>query len=171
MTADKKTNNAPATMPSAMTDEATRLVVGRAMALRGDIAACHHMIVEGAVESHNFSAQRLDVSDSGHFSGVAHVQKAVIAGRFDGQLIVDGLLHVKSTAVITGEIRYAQLQVESGAALSGHMICTAKTAPQAAASEGDAQKRVLNVESIFKSARNGAQRTDIPRGPRKAKAE
>jgi cytoskeletal protein CcmA (bactofilin family) len=171
MTADKKSNNVSTAMPSVMTDEATRLVVGRAMALRGDIAACHHMIVEGAVESHNFSAQRLDVADSGHFTGIAHVQKATIAGRFDGQLTVDGLLHVKSTAVITGEIRYAQLQVESGAALTGHMICTVKAAPQTAANEGDAQKRVLNVESIFKSARNGALRNDIPRGPRKAKAE
>lgn len=159
------------TMPTVMSDDASRLVVGRAMSMSGDLTACQHLIVEGRVESHSFEAQRLDISEHGHFTGYAHVQKAVIAGHFDGQLIVDGLLHVKSSAVITGEIRYAQLQVESGAAVSGQMICTATSSSTAAnGAEVDA-KRVLNVENLFKASRHNTLRTDIPRAPKRAKSE
>src|SRR6218665_2866524 len=86
--------------PEANVEEQRRLIVGRGIVLSGQITDCQHLVVEGAVSAETLSTLRLDLLEAGSFKGAADVQDAVIAGRFDGKLVVTGRLTIKSTAHI-----------------------------------------------------------------------
>ncbi|MFP4098132.1 MAG: polymer-forming cytoskeletal protein [Alphaproteobacteria bacterium] len=97
------------------------LTIGRGINMSGEIEACDHLLVEGTVEAALKGAKVLDIAESGTFYGTVEIQEATIAGRFEGDITVNGRLTLKSTGVITGSIAYRELEVEAGAVLDGRM--------------------------------------------------
>lgn len=108
-----------------------RLTVGRGIVLNGQITDCQHLAIEGTVTAETLQTERLDILETGSFTGAADVQDAVIAGRFDGKLVATGRLTVKSTAHITGDIEYGALEIESGSRIEARIAV--RPAPAAAA--------------------------------------
>jgi cytoskeletal protein CcmA (bactofilin family) len=96
-----------------------RLIVGRDIALAGEIADCDQLVVEGTMDATLRAGKRLDIYQSGIFRGAANVQEADIAGEFSGELNVAGRLRLRSTSRISGTIRYSEIEVEAGAQMSG----------------------------------------------------
>jgi cytoskeletal protein CcmA (bactofilin family) len=94
------------------------LVVGREIALSGEIAACDKLIVEGRVRAELHRCRDLEVTRTGRFSGVAEVDKAEIIGRFDGELTARRLV-IRVSGRVSGKIRYNELTVEAGAQIRG----------------------------------------------------
>lgn len=132
-------------------EEGRRLIVGRDISLNGDIGCCDHLVVEGTVNAQGFSARRVDILEAGFYAGSAHVQDAVIAGRFEGKITVTGRLTVKSTGRLYGEVEYGTVECEAGARIEGQM--NVMTPPVAA------EQPVLtaplvndNVENLFESS-------------------
>lgn len=109
-----------------------KLVVGEGINLSGEIEACDHLIVEGKVEAALKGARVLDIAETGVFYGTVEIDEATIAGRFEGDLTVNGRLTIRATGSITGAIAYKELAVEAGAVLDG------KIGP--ARDRGDARK-------------------------------
>lgn len=97
------------------------LTIGRGINMSGEIDACDHLMVEGTVEAALKGAKLLEIAQSGTFYGTVEIEEATIAGRFEGDLTVNGRLTIKSSGVITGSIAYRELEVESGAVLDGRM--------------------------------------------------
>ncbi|PCI57347.1 MAG: hypothetical protein COB36_01685 [Alphaproteobacteria bacterium] len=97
------------------------LTIGRGINMSGEIDACDHLMVEGTVEAALKGAKLLEVAQSGTFYGTVEIEEATIAGRFEGDLTVNGRLTIKSSGVITGSIAYRELEVESGAVIDGRM--------------------------------------------------
>jgi cytoskeletal protein CcmA (bactofilin family) len=114
--------NASISYAGSTQEEGRRLIVGRDISLNGDIGCCDHLVVEGTVNAQGFSARRIDILEAGVFAGSAHVQDAVIAGRFEGKITVSGRLTVKSTGRVYGEISYGSVECEAGARIEGQMI-------------------------------------------------
>lgn len=112
------------------TEEHRRLMLGRDIKLVGEITNCEHLIIEGALEAKTLETQRLDLLETGAFSGSAIVKDAVIAGRFDGKLVVTGRLSIKSTAVVKGDISYGALEIEAGSRIEASIA--ARPAEEAA---------------------------------------
>jgi cytoskeletal protein CcmA (bactofilin family) len=101
--------------------EVRKLIVGREITLSGEIAACDHLIVEGTVEASVKDCHRLEVLEAGLFRGTVEINEAEIAGRFDGQIVVQNRLSVRSTGRIEGKIQYGELAVEAGGTLDGEV--------------------------------------------------
>ncbi|MBL8686103.1 MAG: polymer-forming cytoskeletal protein [Alphaproteobacteria bacterium] len=101
--------------------EGKRLIVGRDIVLTGEIRACQRLVVEGRVEASLTDSRSIEISEFGVFKGSAHIETADISGRFEGDITVHGRLTVRSTGKVVGSIRYAQLEVEKGGALSGQV--------------------------------------------------
>ncbi|MEQ9256922.1 MAG: polymer-forming cytoskeletal protein, partial [Alphaproteobacteria bacterium] len=76
-------------------------------------------VVEGEVEADLNDSRTIEVSRSGAFKGSAAVDTAIIAGTFDGQLTARNRLVVHGTGRLTGKVRYGQIEIESGAEVSG----------------------------------------------------
>ena len=102
--------------------EGRRLVVGEGISLSGEIEACDVLIVEGTIEAALKGAKTLDIAETGVFYGTVSIDEATVAGRFEGDLTVQGRLTIKSTGSITGSVSYKELAVEAGAVLDGKVV-------------------------------------------------
>ncbi len=99
--------------------EERRLVIGRGITVSGEIESCDTLIVEGTIEAALKGAKILEISESGTFYGTVEINEATVAGRFEGDLTVNGRLTVSSGGVITGTIAYKELEIQAGAVIDG----------------------------------------------------
>lgn len=118
-------------------DNDRKLTIGRGITMSGEIESCDHLYVEGTVEAALKGASLLDIAESGVFYGTVEIDEATIAGRFEGEITVNGRLTIKSSGTITGTISYKELQVEAGAVIDGRL--TPFSAVGAARQGGSAQ--------------------------------
>lgn len=108
-----------------------RLIVGRDIALSGEIGSCDALVVEGSVEAKLPDGRIMEIAETGLFKGSVEIDEADIAGRFDGTLTVRGRLTIRATGRVQGTIRYGVLAVEAGGQLTGEI--QVYTAPAKAA--------------------------------------
>lgn len=106
-----------------------RLIVGKGLSLSGEITFCDSLSVSGKVEATLLGARTLEISESGQYRGRVEVERADIAGRFDGQLTVHGRLTVRSTGRVSGVLKYGELEVATGGHIVGELQ-TASATPQ-----------------------------------------
>lgn len=95
-----------------------QLVVGRNIRLQGNIEACGMLIVDGQIEA-TVKAEIFQVTKHGVFIGDADVETAEIAGRFEGNLTVRKKAIIRSTATVSGTLRYNDIEIEAGGHISG----------------------------------------------------
>lgn len=124
--------------PTAGRESSRKLIVGSEISLAGEITACDHLVVEGRIEAKIKDCQTIEIAEQGVFKGSAEISDGDIAGRFEGDLSVSGLLRLRASGVVTGTIKYGELQVETGGKLIGTLQplggdAGATTAPAAAA--------------------------------------
>ena len=110
---------APAPAPKKETAELRTLIVGREIALSGEITSCDRLVVEGSVEANLANCRDIDIAESGLFKGSASIDEAEIRGRFEGILTVKKRLLIRSTGKVVGTVRYGQIEIERGGQLSG----------------------------------------------------
>ena len=115
-----------------------RLVIGKGITMSGEIEACEHLVVEGTVEAALKGASILEIADTGAFYGTVEIDEATVAGRFEGDLTVKGLLTIRSGGSITGAIAYKELAVEAGATLDG------RVSPLESKSDASAPRKVIS---------------------------
>lgn len=96
------------------------LIVGPNIKLKGEIAACDTLVVEGTIEA-AMDSHHIAIAKGGVFSGKVTVDTAEVAGAFDGDLTVRDRLLVRATGSISGTVRYGALEVEHGGRLSGSL--------------------------------------------------
>ncbi|MEM7653937.1 MAG: polymer-forming cytoskeletal protein [Pseudomonadota bacterium] len=109
----------PRDVATAPASDGKHLIVGAEISLNGEIKACERLIVEGTVEAALIGSQTLEISQGGLFKGPADVQDAEIDGRFDGELTVHGRLLIRANGLVTGRVRYGQIEIELGGEIAG----------------------------------------------------
>ena len=107
------------TAQTATTADARQLTIGQGITMSGEIENCDQLLVEGTVEATLNGAKLLDIAETGIFYGSVDIEEAVIAGRFEGDLTVDGRVTIESTGMVIGTITYRELTVEAGATIEG----------------------------------------------------
>jgi cytoskeletal protein CcmA (bactofilin family) len=145
---------AAAAQPVAKAEVERRLVIGQGISMSGQIESCDYLLVEGTIEAALKGARLLEISESGNFYGTVEINEATIAGRFEGDLTVNGRLTVKSGGVIMGSIAYKELEIEAGAVIDG------KLSPLRAA--GDTTEKKSVRAKAAGSAPSKASKTDAP---------
>jgi len=122
---------APAPTPRRAETEHRKLIVGREIALSGEITSCDRLVVEGSVEANLANCRDIDIAESGLFKGSASIEEAEIRGRFEGTLTVRKRLLIRSTGKVIGTVRYAQIEIEAGGQLAGDIQVLAANEPAA----------------------------------------
>ena len=98
-----------------------RMTVGPGINLKGEIADCDTLVVEGTVDV-TLVGEVLEVSEGGTYTGTATVSEAEINGRFEGELTVSGALLIRSGGHVTGTVKYGRIEVESGGGITGSVM-------------------------------------------------
>ena len=100
--------------------EDTRLCIGRAIKMTGDVAACGILQVDGHFAA-TAQSKELNIAESGTFIGDATTDSAEIRGKFEGNLTVRNRLVIRSTGSIAGTIKYSSIEIEAGGKISGEI--------------------------------------------------
>jgi cytoskeletal protein CcmA (bactofilin family) len=110
---------AAAPAPSAGVEgEGSKLIVGRNIRLKGEIASCDTLVVEGHVEA-SMDSRVIQIAESGVFIGEAGIDIAEVSGQFEGKLTARKRLVIRKTGRVSGTIRYGQIEIEAGGRISG----------------------------------------------------
>ncbi|SDW17178.1 protein CcmA, bactofilin family [Lutibacter oricola] len=92
-----------------------RNIIGKNTAIVGDINSEGDFRIDGKVDGTINTTGRVVIGKSGSVSGKVSCNNAEIEGVFSGELTVNSLLTLKSTAKISGDIVISKLSVEPGA--------------------------------------------------------
>ena len=87
--------------------------------LKGDFTAESNLRIDGHINGNVNCSSKVVIGPNGRIEGNLVCADADIEGKIDGQLKVDGLLSLRSSANIVGEITTARIQIEEGAQFSG----------------------------------------------------
>jgi cytoskeletal protein CcmA (bactofilin family) len=125
-----ETKPAPVATPSAMNAGATSkqaapgrrvLTVGNDILLKGEIATCDRLVIEGKVDATLNDVHTVEIAETGSFKGSAHIEDAEISGLFEGDLIVRNRLVIYATGKVRGKITYGEIEIERGGEMTGEI--------------------------------------------------
>jgi cytoskeletal protein CcmA (bactofilin family) len=137
------------TMPTRRSEtEHRKLIVGREIALSGEITSCDRLVVEGSVEANLANCRDIDIAESGLFKGSASIEEAEIRGRFEGTLTVRKKLLIRSTGKVIGTVRYAQIEIEAGGQLAGDIQVMAANEPASGVTASAPAPAAVNFEPL-----------------------
>ena len=86
----------------------------------GDMITDSNLRIDGEVLGNVSSASKVVVGDEGSIKGDLICGDADIEGRVNGAITIDGLLSLRSTAIVEGQISTTKLEIEEGAQFSGN---------------------------------------------------
>jgi len=92
-----------------------RNIIGSNTTIVGDINSQGDFRIDGKVEGNIKTAGRVVIGKDGSASGKIECTNADIEGKFSGELFVENLLTLKSSAKIAGDVVINKLSVEPGA--------------------------------------------------------
>lgn len=126
-------------LSSSSKDSRRVLTVGSDILLKGEIATCDRLVIEGKVDAVLNDVGTVELAESGSFKGVAQVENAEISGLFEGELVVKSRLVIYATGRVRGKITYGEIEIERGGELTGE-IKTMSSAGQPVRSARSSEK-------------------------------
>jgi cytoskeletal protein CcmA (bactofilin family) len=104
-------------------DRLNKIVAGTE--INGDLTSDSNIHLEGEVNGNVSCAGRVVIGSSGKINGNLVCVNAEIEGAMEGQLMVENLLMLRSTARIKGDIQTMKLHIEEGAFFEGACVMRA----------------------------------------------
>ena len=104
------------------------LTVGNDILLKGEIATCDRLVIEGKVDATLNDVHTVEIAECGSFKGSAQIEDAEISGLFEGDLTVRGRLVIYATGKVRGKISYGEIEIERGGELTGEIKIAGATA-------------------------------------------
>ena len=92
-----------------------RNIIGKNTTITGDVSSEGDFRIDGIVEGTIKTSGRVVIGQEGTVNGKVFCNNADVEGKFAGELSVNNLLTLKSTANISGEVVIGKLSVEPGA--------------------------------------------------------
>ncbi|MBI1224266.1 MAG: hypothetical protein GC192_03430 [Bacteroidetes bacterium] len=116
----KQTNEKTLTVvANASKESQDTCVVAAGTTIEGKFNSTENVRLDGQVKGEVKCALRLVMGETGRIEGNVRTKDAIIMGTIEGELIAEGLLHLKSTAVIRGTISAKNMTVDEGARYVG----------------------------------------------------
>lgn len=97
------------------------LTVGSDILLKGEIATCDRLVIEGKVDATLNDVHTVEITETGSFKGSAQIEDAEISGLFEGDLVVRGRLVIYGSGKVRGKISYGEIEIERGGEISGEI--------------------------------------------------
>lgn len=97
------------------------LTVGNDILLKGEIATCDRLVIEGAVDATLKEVHTVEIAEGGSFKGYAEIEDAEISGLFEGELLVRNRLVIYATGKVRGKITFGEIEIERGGEMTGEI--------------------------------------------------
>ena len=93
-------------------------IIAQGTKIKGDFNSEGDFRIDGTVEGNIITSGKVVVGKSGFIKGTLQGTEAHFEGKFSGKLTLSGVLTLKSTAHIEGEVVVGKLAVEPGASFN-----------------------------------------------------
>jgi len=97
-------------------------IIAAGTTLTGDIVSAGDCRIDGTVKGNITSNSKIFIGKSGNIEGKIQCHSIEIEGKANAEIIATEILTLKSTAVLTGNIRISKISIEPGANFVGN--CT-----------------------------------------------
>ncbi len=94
-------------------------VVGPGITLNGDVDTLGNLLVEGIIKGDVKAESMMAISKTAEVEGNVKAKSAQISGKVTGEIDVQDILVLSSSAIVIGDITSSKLVVESGAQFNG----------------------------------------------------
>jgi len=105
-------------IPAARVDKIDT-ILGKSVEFKGDIKSQGIVKIEGKFEGDIQSSQDVIISQSGNVNASMKARHAAISGEFNGNIILEGRLEIRSTGKVIGDVKVSSLVVEEQAVFDG----------------------------------------------------
>jgi cytoskeletal protein CcmA (bactofilin family) len=96
------------------------LIVAEDTHIKGKIRNCSRIEIFGSVDG-EVAAEAMLIHEGGRFYGKARTGTADVSGTLQGTVVVKDLINIRSSGIVSGNVQYGKLAMESGAELSAHV--------------------------------------------------
>ncbi len=110
-----------AAVPSARPNAKRVLTVGPDIQMKGEIASCDRVVIEGIVDATMRDVHTVELAETGTLKGTAEVEDAEISGAFEGDLTVRGKLTLYASGRVRGNVTYGEIEIQRGGQISGNI--------------------------------------------------
>jgi len=124
-------------------------VIGKDTSFKGTIQAKGLIRIDGDMEGEIITPGDVVIGESGRVAANIKGRNVAVAGRFEGNLDVEGKLEIRSTCIVIGEVKTNGLLVDDGAIFSGDVEMKRKD---------QAIKPILKTDAV---AGKGLKETEI----------
>ncbi len=113
--------------------------------IEGELSSETNIRVDGKIKGILRCAARVVIGKTGAIEGDVQCKEATIEGNVSGKLEVNGLLYIKRSAIIEGEVFYKRLIVEEGATITGILVMNGGTTKKMNQPSTDSKKDSLGL--------------------------
>lgn len=113
-------NSSTPTMSETSSDKWNRILSGTE--ITGNIVSDSNLIIEGLINGNVICSGKVHVGTTGRIAGNLSATNAEFEGSQEGELSIDNLLILRSTARIKGNINTLKLNIEEGAFFEGACV-------------------------------------------------
>ena len=97
-------------------------VIAEGTTIEGKFFTPEDIRMDGKLIGDVISEKRLVMGDTGLIEGTAECTGSSINGKIEGELSVNGTLHLSSSAFVSGKIKAKKLVVDEGASYNGECL-------------------------------------------------
>lgn len=95
--------------------------------IEGEIKSETDIRIDGKIKGILHCTAKVVIGATGEFEGDLQCKEASVEGHFSGRMEINGLLFIKKTAKLEGEVFYKKMVVEEGAVISGTLTMSGGT--------------------------------------------
>lgn len=92
--------------------------------LQGDVETTGALLIAGHVIGDGRIGGELSIGPEAHWEGNVYAERAVVAGRITGSIVVSGKIEIAASAVIRGRVSAAHIAMALGATIDGDVAVT-----------------------------------------------
>jgi cytoskeletal protein CcmA (bactofilin family) len=97
-------------------------VIGQSVTIRGELAGKEDLYIDGVLEGTiSLPEGRLTVGPNARVMADVDAREVVVFGLVEGNLSASGLVELRASAVVKGDILTARLSIEENACMKGHV--------------------------------------------------
>jgi cytoskeletal protein CcmA (bactofilin family) len=113
-----------------MTSTESKTVIGPHTKISGEISGTESLTVDGKVEGViRLEGGCVTIRPDGQVRATVIAQDVIVHGRLEGEIRASGLLQLRGSAVVLGDVFAARLSIEDGASLRGTLDPTRSAEP------------------------------------------
>ncbi len=117
----KNKNETSKNLTSSPSLDRSSCVISKGTVIEGKFKSTEDLRLDGTIIG-EVQSNKIVMGETGKIEGTVHCLESAIKGKIEGELNVNGLLHLLSTALIKGKIRAKKMIVDEGASYNGECL-------------------------------------------------